>query len=110
MKTFDHILRKIVYLKTVTLLKKKKKKMQFWCEVPVIHFPAQTIPVISFIAGGGINTMKLVSQSVINGIPVLVRENSGGAADFIKRGMEIIKKDSGNSTLYELDMADKLVA
>lgn len=52
-------------------------------------FLALTIPVISIIVEGGINSMKTVWQSVMRGIPVLVLQSSGRAADFIAHGYNI---------------------
>ncbi|XP_021379559.1 transient receptor potential cation channel subfamily M member 1-like [Mizuhopecten yessoensis] len=43
-------------------------------------------PVISLIVEGGVGTMKTVSESIKNGIPVLVLEGTGRAADFIAAG------------------------
>ncbi|XP_033755589.1 transient receptor potential cation channel subfamily M member-like 2 isoform X2 [Pecten maximus] len=48
-------------------------------------------PVISLIIEGGIGSMKTVSESIKNGIPVLVLEGSGRAADFIAAGYHITK-------------------
>ncbi|XP_069123673.1 transient receptor potential cation channel subfamily M member-like 2 isoform X2 [Argopecten irradians] len=48
-------------------------------------------PVISLIIEGGIGSMKTVSESIKNGIPVLVLEGSGRAADFIAAGYNITK-------------------
>nr|XP_022319514.1 transient receptor potential cation channel subfamily M member 5-like [Crassostrea virginica] len=48
-----------------------------------------TIPVISIIVEGGINSMKTVWQAVMRGIPVLVLQSSGRAADFIAHGYNI---------------------
>lgn len=70
--------------------------------------------MISFIAGGGINTMKMVSQSVMNGIPVMMLADAGGATQFITYGMEEITR---NQYLYQeycglnpYNMSGKLVA
>lgn len=62
----------------------------------VIHFSARTIPAISIIVGGDINTMKVIWQSVMNRIPVLVLQSSGGVADFIALGYKI------TTNLYKL--------
>ncbi|XP_061196286.1 transient receptor potential cation channel subfamily M member-like 2 [Saccostrea echinata] len=48
-----------------------------------------TIPVISIIVEGGINSMKTVWQAVTRGIPVLVLQSSGRAADYIAHGYNI---------------------
>lgn len=70
--------------------------------------------MISFIAGGGINTMKMVSQSVINGIPVMILKDAEGATQFIIKGMEKITLDSLSYSdycgLFPLNMSGKLVA
>lgn len=58
--------------------------------------------MISFIAGEGINTIKMVSQSVTNGIPVMIIEQ-GGAAEFITHGMRRVNQDSDSNS----DMSDK---
>lgn len=58
--------------------------------------------MISFIAGGDINTIKMVSQSVTNGIPVMIIPD-GDAAHFILSGMDMINTDSDSNS----DMSDK---
>lgn len=58
--------------------------------------------------------MKMVSQSVINGIPVMMLKDAGGATQFITHGMEKITQDPYSYSdywgLYPLNMSSKLVA
>ena len=61
----------------------------FFLDGCTIDISALTIPVISIIVEGGINSMKTVWQAVMRGIPVLVLQSSGRAADFIAHGYNI---------------------
>lgn len=64
--------------------------------------------MISFTAGGEINTLKMVSQSVINGIPVIIIPDEG-ATEFIAQGMKYIHvpKYSYLDTSSDPYMSDK---
>ncbi|XP_052709281.1 transient receptor potential cation channel subfamily M member-like 2 isoform X1 [Crassostrea angulata] len=72
---------------------------------------SRTIPAISIIVGGDINTMKVMWQSVMNRIPVLVLQSSGGVADFIALGYKITtnlynKEESFFPLTFDEDLKD----
>uniref|UniRef100_K1RG60 Transient receptor potential cation channel subfamily M member 3 n=1 Tax=Magallana gigas TaxID=29159 RepID=K1RG60_MAGGI len=72
---------------------------------------SRTIPAISIIVGGDINTMKVIWQSVMNRIPVLVLQSSGGVADFIALGYKITtnlynKEESFFPLTFDEDIKD----
>jgi len=50
------------------------------------------VPLIQLVVGGGLDSMKTVVRAVTKGIPVLVVQGSGHAADFIAYGYHL----SGN--------------
>jgi len=63
-------------------------------------FTEVNIPVIQIIIEGGIGSMKCVYESVKNGIPVLVLEGTGRAADFIAMGYHLTKDNFKYVNIY----------
>ncbi|KAL5018961.1 hypothetical protein ScPMuIL_004683 [Solemya velum] len=55
-------------------------------ETVVAENQSVSVPVVLMVVEGGPNTMKTVMESVRRGIPVLVMDGSGRAADFIAEG------------------------
>ncbi|KAL5018231.1 hypothetical protein ScPMuIL_003953 [Solemya velum] len=58
-------------------------------ETGVAENQSVNVPVILLVVEGGVNTMKTVMETINRGMPVLVMEGSGRAADFIATGYRL---------------------
>ncbi|KAL3875817.1 hypothetical protein ACJMK2_033732 [Sinanodonta woodiana] len=67
------------------------------------------LPVVKIVVEGGVNTMKTVSKSVMEDIPVLALQGSGRAADFIAFGYQLSKvKDDEEKSRFPANFDNEL--